>query len=155
MKIIDRFIIIFWKQNSWHKHGVLVHTLKVVYHIIWNGHYNMFIALILHDIWKPLIATRDDTKEISYSFTWHEEKSYQLIKNIPFFSDYTKNLVRWHYLIRWIKKSKEKSLDQNNTDKEKLFWKTENERLKKIYETLNADFKNDLAIFLNYDDLGK
>lgn len=59
---------------------------------------------------KPLVAyQKDEDKEFGkYSFTDHEERSYQLIKNWFFVSEYTKRIVRYHYLIRDIEKSKKK-----------------------------------------------
>lgn len=52
----------------------------------------------------------EDIINNKYSFTDHEEISYQMIKDWPFISDYTKNLVRYHYLIRRISKAKENNL---------------------------------------------
>ena len=77
-----------------------------------------------------------------YSFSDHEEKSYQIIKNWFFISDYTKQIVRYHYLIRDLIKSKEEDLPRY-------------ESKKKIWDTLNSDIKKDLEKFLLYDDLGK
>ena len=148
-------ITIFWKQNSWHSHWVLVHTLKVTWWVIKDRNFRMFSAWLLHDVWKPFKSTRDDTKELSYSFHWHEEESYQMIKNWPLISDYTKNLVRRHYLIRGIKKAKEKSLDKNRTDEEREHWNKENLRQREVWKNLDEKFKNDLEIFLSYDDYGK
>lgn len=153
--IIHKLIATFWKQNSWHKHWVFIHTLKVTFYIIKNKKYKMITAGLLHDIWKPIVATVDNTKKLSYSFTWHEEKSYQIIKNIPFISDYSKNLIRRHYLIRWIKKANKKSMDQNRSIEERSFWKEEYRRQSEIYKDLDEDFKKDLSLFLKYDDLGK
>lgn len=155
VSLLNKLIVIFWKQNSWHKHGVLIHTIKVIFYIIKNRKYKMIPAWILHDIWKPLVATKDNTIELSFSFTGHEEKSYQIIKDIPFISDYTKNLVRWHYLIRGIKKAKEKSMSKEKSKKERYFWKDEHQRQSEIYKNLNENFKKDLSLFLKCDDLGK
>ena len=41
-----------------------------------------------------------------HRFTDHEEKSYEVIKNWIIVSDYTKQLVRYHYLVRDIKRRK-------------------------------------------------
>ena len=152
---LQKIITIFWKQNSWHSHGVFIHTLKVTWWAIKNWNYKMISAWLLHDIWKPIVATRDNSKELSFSFHGHEEKSYQMIKNIPFISDYTKKLVRWHYLIRWISKAEEKSLDKKRTPEDKIHWKNENERQKKVWANLDENFKKDLALFLKFDDYGK
>lgn len=148
-------ITLFWKQNSHHKHWVLIHTLKVTWWIIKGGNFRMFTAWLLHDLWKPFTSTRDHTKELSYSFHWHEEKSYQIIKNWLFVSDYTKKLVRWHYLIRGINKAKEKSLDENITNKDRKHWKNEYLRQKQVWKELDKKFKKDLEIFLRYDDYWK
>lgn len=104
----------------------------------------MLLAGLLHDIGKPYVAFQDEEDKITgeYSFHNHEEISYHLIKNWPI-STYTKKLVRYHYLIRGMKKAKEK----------KLFSKYK--RLKKIYENLDSNFIKDLEIFLECDDLGK
>ena len=146
---------IFWKQNSWHRHGVLVHTLKVTWGVIRDRNYRMIPAWFLHDVWKPFVSTRDDTKELSFSFHGHEEKSYQMIKKISFISDYTKNLVRWHYLIRGINKAEEKSNDTKRTKEEREHWKNEYVRQKEVWENLDNKFKKDLEIFLGYDDYWK
>jgi len=138
-------ITLFWKQNKYHKHSVLVHTLKVVYHCLKRKNYKMILAAFLHDIGKPFVAyQKEENKENNeYSFTDHEEKSYQLIKNIPFLSNYTKNLVRYHYLIRRMDKAKEKN-DFKNLNK-----------CLKIWNNLDNDFKKDLYEFQICDDLGK
>jgi len=152
---LQKIIIVFWKQNSWHKHWVLVHTLKVTWWAIKNKSYKMILAWLLHDIWKPLVATRDNTKELSFSFNGHEEKSYQIIKNIPFISNYTKKLVRWHYLIRWIIKAEEKSLDKKRTSEDRKYWNNEYKRQKEVWSKLDDNFKKDLTLFLKYDDYWK
>ncbi len=132
-------------QNKWHQHGVLLHTLRVVYYTLKHGDFKMLAAALLHDIGKPFSAFKKDQEDWDYdewSFTDHEEKSYQIIKNWPFLSDYTKNLVRYHYLIRDMKKSKKEDLARYAKKKE-------------IWESLDDDFKEDLQRFLKYDDLGK
>ncbi len=139
------FISLIYKQNKWHKHGVFVHTLKVVYYTIKSKRYDMIVAAILHDIGKPIVAYKDDEDQFTgeLSFTNHEEISYQLIKNIPIISQYTKNLVRYHYLIRGIKNAKKKK--QINKYR----------RLQRIYNKLDSKFISDLKLFLTFDDLGK
>ncbi|MEA3418889.1 MAG: hypothetical protein U9Q90_05765 [Campylobacterota bacterium] len=57
-------------------------------------------------------------------------------------SDYTKIMVRWHYLIRDISKHKIK-------DSVRYAEKTE------IWESLTCETQVDLKRFLKYDDLGK
>ncbi len=99
----------------------------------------------MHDIGKPFVAYIKDEEDIEYneySFTDHEEFSYQIIKNWFFISGHTKKIVRYHYLIRDIKKSKVEDLKRYKIKKA-------------IWETLDEDTKKELARFLIYDDLGK
>jgi len=136
---------LFFTQNKWHQHGVLLHTLRVLYYTLKHGDFKMLAAALLHDIGKPFVAFKKDQEDWDFhewSFTDHEEKSYQLIKKWPFLSDYTKNLVRYHYLIRDIKKSKKEDLKRYA-------------QKKAIWDRLDDDFKDDLYRFLKYDDLGK
>ena len=136
---------LFFTQNKWHQHGVLLHTLLVLYYTLKHGDFKMLAAALLHDIGKPFVAFKKDQEDWDFhewSFTDHEEKSYQLIKKWPFLSDYTKNLVRYHYLIRDIKKSKKEDLKRYA-------------QKKAIWDRLDDDFKDDLYRFLKYDDLGK
>jgi len=154
-KIIIFIITVFFKQNSWHRHWVLIHTLKVTYFLILYKKYNMIIAGLLHDIWKPFVATKDKLK-FSFSFNWHEEKSYQLIKDIWFISDYTKLIIRYHYLIRWIRKAREKSKRFKIYKKsESQFWHNEYKRQLHIWNSLDKNIKDDLRFFLKCDDLWK
>lgn len=134
----------FVRQNRWHTSGVLGHTMKVVLQVIKHRDYRFLIPALLHDIGKPLVAFQDETDVLhgTYSFTDHEEASYQVVKNWPL-SQWTKDMIRWHYLIRDIKKAKEKGkLERYNEKKE-------------IWDNLDAQTKKDLAVFLKYDDLGK
>ncbi len=136
---------LFFTQNKWHQHGVLLHTLKVVYYTLKHGNFKMLAAALLHDIGKPFVAFKKDEEDREFdewSFTDHEEKSYQIIKNWPFISDYTKDLVRYHYLIRDLKKSKKEDLERYA-------------QKKPIWDALDDDLKKDLELFLHYDDLGK
>ena len=59
-----------------------------------------------------------------------------MIKNISnsFISDYTKNLIRWHYLIRGITKALDKSKDKEREEKDRLYWKGEYVRQKEVWE---------------------
>ena len=138
------WITLLLKQNNWHKHSVLGHTLKVTWELIKVKKYNLIAAALLHDIGKPLVAYQDDKDKITgeYSFHNHEEVSWYIIKDWPI-SDYTKEIVRHHYLIRGMKKAKEKG------DFAKY------RRQRKIWDKLSLDFKKDLGIFLKADDKGK
>ena len=136
---------LFWMQNKWHQHGVLIHTLRVVYYTLKAGQFKMFMTALLHDVGKPSTAFIKDEEDVTYgeySFTDHEEKSYQIIKNWPFISTYTKDMVRYHYLIRDIKKSA--------TENPRRY-----EKKKKIWDSLDIEVHEDLKIFLVFDDLGK
>jgi len=128
----------FLKQNKWHQHGVLLHTLHVAYQALKAREYRMIPCALLHDIGKPCVAYQkpEDVINNEYSFTNHEEASYRVIRNCAFVSDYTKNMVRYHYLLRDIDKSKERC----NYARYK--------RLVRIYNKLDMDMKDDLKIFL-------
>jgi len=140
------FLTLFWVQNKYHKHGVLVHTLKVAYGTLKFKQYHMFVAALFHDIGKPFVAYKDqdDLKKDyeSFSFTNHEEASYQIVKNWPL-SDYTKKLIRYHYIIRDLRKSKKKGKFARYN------------RLYKKWLKLNDHFKKELEIFIKIDDYGK
>ncbi len=136
---------LFFVQNKWHQHGVLVHTLRVIYYTLKYCEFRMLGVAFLHDIGKPSTAFIKDAEDIEfneYSFTDHEERSYQIIKNWFFISDYTKEMVRYHYLIRDIKKSYKE-------DKARYYLK------KEIWDSLSDEMHKDLEIFLKFDDLGK
>ena len=132
-------------QNKWHQHGVFLHTLRVIFYTLKARQYKMFGVALLHDFGKPYTAFVKDEEDVEYgeySFTDHEERSYQIIKNWSFISEYTKNMVRYHYLIRDIKKS----LTENHARYEEK---------KKIWDSLSSDMHEDLKLFLQYDDQGK
>ncbi len=132
-------------QNKWHQHGVFLHTLRVVYYTLKASEFKMLAAAILHDVGKPSTAFVKDAEDIEfneYSFTDHEERSYQIIKNWKFISQYTKEMVRYHYLIRDIKKSYTEDRDRY-------------EKKKKIWDSLSPQMQADLDIFLSFDDKGK
>lgn len=136
---------LFFVQNKWHQHGILLHTLRVFYYTVKAGEYKMLPAALLHDIGKPFTAYVKDEEDIEYneySFTDHEEKSYQIIKNWFFLSDYTKQLVRYHYLIRDITLSKERDIVRY-------------EAKKKIWESIPLELQKDVQKFMELDDLGK
>lgn len=153
--LLQKILVIFWKQNSWHRHGVLIHTLKVTWWVIKGWEYKMIPTWLLHDIWKPFVATRDKKVELSFSFHWHEEKSYQLIKNLPFISEYTKSLVRRHYLIRWTKKALEKSKNERKTQEDRDYRLSEYFRQKQVWDSLDDTMKKNLIKFLSFDDYWK
>jgi len=142
----------FWKsllyrQNDHHRYGTFRHSMMVVYHLVKAGNYQMAMAGVLHDIGKPLVA-KPDAKDIErgrgeLSFTNHEELSYQIIKEWSFIGDHTKQLVRHHYLIRGIVKAKQKGQFAKHR------------RLQRVWNSLSAEMKDDLAIFLKADDLAK
>ena len=120
---------LFFIQNKWHQHGVLIHTLRVTYNILKAGDFKFFAAGLLHDIGKPFCAYKKDAEDMEfgeYSFSDHEEKSYQIIKNWFFISDYTKQIVRYHYLIRDLIKSKEEDLPRYESKKK--IWDTQKKR---------------------------
>ena len=146
-KILSRAFLdsLLFTQNKWHKHGVLVHTLRVTYYAIKAEGLKFLAAGLLHDVGKPFTAWKkdeEDRKFDEWSFTDHEERSYQIIKDWPFISEYTKKIVRYHYLIRDIKKSK-------TEDYERYIAK------QAIWDTLDAKMHEDLRRFLLYDDAGK
>ncbi|MCD6432749.1 MAG: HD domain-containing protein [Sulfurimonas sp.] len=136
---------LFFVQNKYHQHGVLVHTFRVIYYVLKAGDFKLLMVAILHDIGKPSTAYKKDEEDIEfdeYSFTDHEERSYQIIKDWFFISEYSKLLVRYHYLIRDIKKSKIEDIARY--------------KLKKpIWDSLSCEMQEDLKRFLLYDDLGK
>ena len=105
----------------------------------------MLAAGFLHDVGKPSTAFKKDEEDEEFhewSFTDHEERSYEMIKDCSFVSEYTKKLVRYHYLIRDIKKSKKEDLERYV-------------QKQAIWDTLDEEMKMDLKIFLTHDDAGK
>ena len=139
------FITLFIKQNKWHRYSVFGHTLMLVFHAIKAKQYKMITAGFLHDIGKPILAYQGTNDKLTgqYSFTNHEEVSYQLIKKIPFISDYTKKLVRYHFLIRGMEISKRKGYEGKYR------------RMKGIYDGLESEFVDNLKIFIELDDRAK
>ena len=73
------FITLFFKQNKWHKFGVLLHTFAVVFHIIKAKKYKMIPAGFLHDIGKPYVAFQDEKDKISNEYSFHNSKLYSLL----------------------------------------------------------------------------
>jgi CRISPR/Cas system-associated endonuclease Cas3-HD len=140
----------FWdtlilKHNRWHRHGVLIHTLKVVYQVCKAKDYKFLATAFFHDLGKPIVAYRDeeDKKTGEYSFRDHEEISYQIVKNWPFLSQWTKEMIRFHYIIR----------DRINSKRKGNL--TRLKRLDDAWDKLSPEFIVDLEQFLIYDDRGK
>lgn len=140
----------FWetlilKQNKWHRHGVLIHTFKVVYQVLKAKDYRFLATAFFHDLGKPIVAFRDEEDIITreYSFRNHEEKSYQIVKNWPFLSPWSKDMIRFHYLIR----------DRMNSKKKGHLKRLA--RLDAAWDKLSPEFIKDLEQFLIYDDRGK
>jgi hypothetical protein len=151
MKIKYFLMTLFIKQNKYHRFSVLRHTLVVTKYCFIHKKYSMIPAGLLHDIGKPVVAFQDekDKVENTYSFTGHEEKSYEIIRKWPI-SNRTKILVRYHYLITGMA-----------TDTRK-FTKTGEQRFKdsfdkrlEIWNSLNAAQQYELMVFKIFDDLGK
>ena len=141
---------VFWttlliKQNEHHRYGVFLHTLKVTWGAIKDGQFRFIVPALLHDIGKPVVAYQKpkDIPMKTYSFTDHEEKSYLMVKSWFFLSDWTKDMIRYHYLIRDISKSKKEN------KLERL------ERLEKSWAKLTPEFIEDLEQFFIYDAYGK
>ncbi|HIQ28241.1 MAG TPA: HD domain-containing protein [Sulfurovum sp.] len=142
----------FWKsllfrQNDHHRYGVFRHTVMVAYHLLREKQYKLILASLMHDFGKPLTA-KPDNDDIArgngeLSFRNHEAISYLVIKNWRFVSDYSKEIVRHHYLIRGMGKAKKK----NEMPKYR--------RLKRTWDGLSDEMKKDLAVFLKADDLAK
>lgn len=138
-------ITLFVRQNRWHTSSVLGHTTKLVYQVIKNREYRFIVPALLHDIGKPFVAYQDETDKIhnTYSFTDHEEKSYEMIKNCVLISEWTKTIVRYHYLIRDMHKCKKKGKYTRYAEK------------KEIWDNLPLETKKELGLFLKYDDIAK
>ena len=138
------FTTLFIKQNKWHRFGVLFHTLAVVFHVFKAKEYKMLPAAFLHDIGKPYVAFQDEKDKLTkeYSFHNHEEISYHIIKNWKV-SEYTKKLVRYHYLIRGMQKGQEKNHIQRYN------------RMKRAFDKLDENFIEELKLFMKFDDMGK
>jgi len=145
-------ITLFIRQNKHHKHSVLIHTLLLFYYCLISGKFKFLTAALLHDIGKPFVA-KLKKDNYNYSFTNHEEKSYQIIKNWFFISNYTKLIVRYHYIRRRIVKDKIK-LDNGITNNNGCeISENSINILKETYNNLNI--KRDLRLFGILDDKAK
>ena len=138
---------LFWHQNKWHAHGVLGHTLKVMWVLTKKGRLDLLPAALLHDIAKPYTAYHDK-EDIAggckdYSFTNHEELGYHIVKDWKWIGKRTKDIIRYHYHIRGMKKAKERGLIGKYN------------RYKRGWDKLPTNMKVDLGVFLKADDLGK
>lgn len=145
-------VTLFIKQNQYHKYSVLRHTLEVARECVKNKRYDFLAAAILHDIGKPVVASQDEEDIIkkTYSFTGHEEKSYQIIKNWRFVSEKTKILVRYHYLITGMASDLRKYRKTQNNK----FLVSYESRLE-IWDSLSEELQNSLLLFKIFDDNGK
>jgi hypothetical protein len=105
----------------------------------------MIPAAFLHDISKPFVAYQkpEDIPLHEYSFTDHEEESFQMIKNLRGISKFTKDLVRYHYLLRAMSKCLKRNQMDRYTEK------------KEIWDQLPVHFKQDLKQFQKCDDAAK
>lgn len=148
------FITLFIRQNRHHKHSVLIHTLKVFWYALLSCKFKFISAALLHDIGKPFVATLKKDG-YNYSFTNHEEKSYQIIKWCPFISNYTKKLVRYHYLRRRIVKDGIRLEEGRNSSNGDLITKESVKKLTETYNALPIKFQKDLRMFLKLDDKAK
>lgn len=136
---------LFIKQNRHHRHSVLGHTFKVTFHAIKSGQFKFIIPALLHDIGKPYSAYQDDSDKLvgSYSFTNHEELSWKIVKRWNFLSDWSKDIIRHHYLVRDMYLCEQK----NKMDRLK--------RIQKRWNKLSPELREDLKLFLKIDDMGK
>jgi putative nucleotidyltransferase with HDIG domain len=148
------FITLFIRQNKHHKHCVFVHTIKVFKYALLASKNNFLVAALLHDIGKPFTAVLDEDG-YDFSFTNHEEKSYQIIKKWPFISQYTKNLVRYHYLRRRIEKDSLKLKEGKNSSNGDIITQEKVDKMKKLYDSFDFEFKKDLRLFQILDDKAK
>lgn len=139
------FVTTFIKQNKWHNSGVFGHTLKVMAQVVKHNDWKFFTAAVLHDIGKPLIAFQNEADKITdtYSFVDHEEAGYLVVKDWRFLSDWNKNIVRHHYLVRDMMKSKEKGNVSRYNAK------------KAIWNNLSEEMQKELKQFMQYDDAAK
>lgn len=150
-KLKTILITAFIKQNQYHKHSVIRHSLEVTKYLVKWKQYDLIVAGLLHDIGKPFVAYQDEDDIIdnTYSFTGHEEASYQIVKNW-FINKTTKQIIRYHYLITGMAVDDRKYLKTND----KKYLKSYNERLF-IWNSLDEDIQEKLFIFKLADDKGK
>lgn len=109
------------------------------------GQYRFIVPVLLHDIGKPYYAYQDSSDLLNgiYSFTNHEELSWLIVKRWSFLSGCTKEIIRYHYLVRDMALCKAKGKPA---------------RLKRIqtrWDKLLPQMQEDLKLFIQIDDLGK
>jgi predicted HD phosphohydrolase len=107
--------------------------------------YRFIVPALLHDIGKPFCAYQDssDQRIGTYSFTNHEELSWMIVKRWSFLSVWTKEIIRYHYLVR---------------DMHLCEMKGKTARLKRIqkrWDKLSPQMQEDLKLFIQIDDVGK
>lgn len=126
----------------------------VFWYALLSSRRRFFLAALLHDVGKPFVATLDEDGH-DYSFTNHEEKSYQIIKQIPFISNYTKNLVRYHYIRRRIVKDSKKLREGKNSSNGDLITQESVNKMINTYNSFPKEFQRDLRMFQKLDDKAK
>lgn len=136
---------LFIKQNKHHRHSVLIHTLKVTYTALKKKQYRFVIPSLIHDIGKPFCTYQDQNDKLdgTYSFTNHEELSWLIVKRWTFLSEWTKDVIRYHYLVR------DMSLCEKKGKTARL------NRIQKRWDKLTPELRKDLKLFLAIDDAGK
>lgn len=126
----------------------------VFWYTLLSSRRRFLLAALLHDIGKPFVATLK-LDGYDYSFTNHEEKSYQMIKRIPFISNYTKKLVRYHYLRRRIIKDSKKLKEGRRASNGDPVTQESINKMIDIYNSLPRKFQRDLRMFQKLDDKAK
>lgn len=130
-----------------------MHTLKVFW-LALVSESKFCAAALFHDIGKPLVATLDEDG-YDYSFTNHEERSYQIVKNWPFISEFTKDLIRHHYITRRIERDSERLKEGKNSSNGDLVTQEGINEMIKTYNSFSREFKMDLKKFKVLDDKAK
>jgi hypothetical protein len=131
---------LLFKQNNQYPYGIIIYNIKTLWNILKNKDYRFIPVALLHTIGKPFAAyqTQKDIINKEYSFTDHEEVSYQIIQNYSFINQWTKDMVRYHNLLNIINTN-----EQNNASHK-------NQHYKKIHWELDDSFIDDLKQFEKY-----